>query len=190
MLSKFRATLTGIAPLLMHNERLANPRDPHTRALKQLTAVKKKTDDTLEDIQKTEWRGGLYELEGVVCVPAANVLAALKNGAQKLKRGKDIQSSVFSAEAFYPLIYDGPKDFEKLYADGRFSDYRCVGVNRARVMRSRPVFNKWSVNIALDYDADVVDLDTMLQAMEIAGAQVGICDHRPQYGRFTVEIRK
>lgn len=188
MLSTFKAVLTGTAPLMMHNERLANPKDPHTRALKALTSVKKKTDETLDEIQKVEWVGGLYEKDGVVVLPAANVLAALKNGAQKLKRGKDISSSVFSTEAFYPLNYSGPKDLDKLYADGRFNDYRSVGVNRARVMRSRPVFPQWSAQIDFDFDHDVIDADTIAQALAIAGKQIGVCEHRPQYGRFSLEV--
>lgn len=187
-MESLKAKLAGIAPLLMHNERLANPRDPHTRALKELTAVRKKTDETLAEIQKAEWRGGLYEHNKRVVVPAANVLASLKEGARKLKRGKDIASSVFSLEAFYPLEYDGPKDFEALYDDGRFADYRSVGVNQSRVMRSRPIFPEWAIKIDLQYDADVVDHATLSQSLEIAGVQIGLCDHRPQFGRFTVSL--
>lgn len=182
----FKATITGVAPLMMHNERLANPRDPHTRALKELTSVRSKTDDVLAEIQKAEWRGGLYEHSKRVVVPAANVLAALKEGARKLKKGKDIASSVFSLDAFYPLDFDGPADFESLYNDGRFSDYRSVGVNQARVMRSRPIFPEWTLKICLTYDADVVTPEVLAQSLDIAGNQIGLCDHRPQFGRFTV----
>lgn len=183
-----KAKLTGVSPLLMHNERLANPRDPHTRALKELTAVRKKTDETLEAIQKAEWRGGLYEHNKRVAMPSANVLACLKEGARKLKRGKDIVSSVISLEAFYTFSYNGPEDFEELYNDGRFSDYRSVGVNMSRVMRSRPVFPDWSVKAEFQFDSDVIDQNTIIQALEIAGGQIGLCDHRPQFGRFSVEV--
>jgi hypothetical protein len=176
----FKATLTGTAPLIMHNERLANPRDPHTRALKELTSVRSKTDEVLADIQKTEWRGGLYEFNKRAVVPAANVLA------RKLKQGKAIASSVFSLDAFYVLTYDGPTDFEALYDDGRFSDYRSVGVNQSRVMRSRPIFPEWSIKISLEFDADVVTPEVLSQSLDIAGRQIGLCDHRPQYGRFVV----
>lgn len=36
--------LRGVAPLVMHNSRLANPLDPLKRELSKLTAQKKKTD--------------------------------------------------------------------------------------------------------------------------------------------------
>ena len=57
---RFRITITGTAPLLMHNGRLANPLDPSTQALKSLTSKRKKTDDDLFDIARAEFLGGLY----------------------------------------------------------------------------------------------------------------------------------
>lgn len=49
---------TGTVPMLMHNERLADPLDPHTKALAALTSTRgnaKKTDAHIEDVARAEW---------------------------------------------------------------------------------------------------------------------------------------
>jgi hypothetical protein len=186
-MEKFKFRLRGVAPLIMHNERLANPRDPYAKALKPLTAKKNKTDEVLEQITKLEWRGGLYDVSGKIIMPSANIIACLVEGARKLKRGKDIESSVFAEEAFCSFLYDGPKSIEDLYADNKFLDYRGVVVNGKRIMRSRPIFHSWEVRGELVYDSEVINKDTMDESLEIAGLRIGLCDHRPQFGRFEVE---
>lgn len=189
-MQKYKVKLVGVAPIMFHNERLANPMDPFTRELKKLTDKsrgKNKSDELTVEIQKLEWRAGFYEHEGRVCVPAANVIACLKEGAKKIKKGKDVSSGVFSETAFFPLEYEGPKTIEGLWQDGKFLDYRCVGVQQRRVMRARPVFRQWALSIELSYDPEIMPPDDLAHAMQIAGERAGLCEHRPQYGRFVVE---
>ncbi len=187
-MKRIEFVLTGIAPLMMHNERLANPRDPQTAALKKLATQRKKSDETLEQVAKLEWFAGLYEQDGVVVLPADNILATIKAGARKRKLGKQAEAGVFSEKRAFPLQYDGPKDIHALWEDGRFFDYRSVKVMQARCMRARPRFDEWSVRVELVFDPEVLSDVDLIEAIETAGTLAGLCEKRPQFGRFSVEV--
>lgn len=186
-MKSIKMKLTGISPLMTHNERLANPRDPETQKLKALTSIKKKTEELLERIAKQEWEAGLYEEKGVPVIPADNVLACLKEAAKKQKLGKVVAAAVFSQEASFALEYDGPKNREELWQDGRFFDYRTVVVSRRRVMRARPKFDEWSVTVELTFDPEQISEAELMDSMATAGLSIGLCEKRPQFGRFEVE---
>ena len=179
--------LTGIAPLMMHSERAANPRDKGTIELKKIATQKKKSEETLEQLAEMEWRLGIYEQAGVPCLPADNLLACVKEGARKRKIGKQVEAGVFTEQKYFTLDYDGPKTVDGLWKDGRFFDYRSVGVNQRRVMRARPRFDEWSAVVAMVFDEELISESDLLDVCGIAGLQVGLCEKRPQFGRFQVE---
>lgn len=183
-------TLTGTAPLLMHNERLADPTSKWSKALKSISGKRKKTDEDLADLKRAEWFGGIYtdEAEKPV-VPVDWVLAAALAGAKKSKDGPKVKSGVFEVAPHSLLKFDGPGSLEELYDDGRFIDYRGVGVNGKRIMRCRPRFPNWSIDVSLMFDATVVDGRELLRFIEVAGSLIGIGDYRPRFGRFTVTQR-
>lgn len=187
-MKKIAFKLTGIAPLMLHNERLANPRDPKTAELKPLISQRKKTPEILDQIAKLEWYAGLYEDKGRVVVPGDNILAAIKEGARKNKLGKQVQSGVFCDKPNFPLEYDGPKNIDKLWDDGRFFDYRSVKVQQNRTMRARPKFQEWAVRVELAYDPEVISESDLIQSVETAGTMIGLCEKRPSFGRFAVEV--
>jgi hypothetical protein len=182
-----KAKLVGVSPIMFHNERLANPEDKFKRELSKLTSQKKKTDDQIKQIKWIEWEGGFYERDGKPIVTSDVVLATLLNGARKLKKGMDVSSGVIETEDHFFLGYEGPKTIEKLKGDMRFCDYRSVVVAGRRVMRARPIFKGWSLEIGLQFDTEIIDESTLWQALEIAGERVGMCERRPRYGRFVVE---
>lgn len=185
------AKLVGISPLMTHNEQLANPLNPVTRELKKLTHQRGKSDDLLEQIMKLEWLGGLYTEDGKVGMPGDNVMACLKEGARKRKQGKDFAAGVLPTAAFFPLIYDGPKEPEALWNAGKFLDYRGVVIGGKRLMRARPIFRAWSLDVAFEYDPEIVNEEQIREALEIAGERCGLCERRPSkggsFGRFVVE---
>jgi hypothetical protein len=186
-MQKVNYTLVGLAPLMMHNERLANPRDPYTKALKELTSQKPRTEEIQNQMASVEWRAGLYDHNGVVSVPSDNVIAAIKEGARKRKLGKQASAGVFAERRHFPLAYDGPQDIETLAKDDRFIDYRSVGVKGQRIMRCRPRFDEWSLPIELVVDPEVFAVSDLQQALEMAGLVIGLCEKRPQFGRFRIE---
>ncbi len=186
------AKLVGISPVMTHNEQLANPLSPVTRELKKLTTQKGKSDDLLEQIMKLEWLGGLYlDANQKVAMPGDNLIACLKDGARKRKQGKEFAAGVMSSAAYFPLSYDGPKEAEPLWTDGRFLDYRGVVISGKRVMRARPIFRAWSLNVDFTFDPEILNEEQILEALSIAGERCGLCERRPSkggsFGRFIVE---
>lgn len=180
--------ITGISPLLMHSDRFANPLDPATKAHKELTGKRKKTDADHEAIAKSEWMGSLYH-DPVVgpYIPGQNLDATLQEAAKLQKLGKKFKQAVMVIEDQVPLIYTGPRDPEALFAAG-FLDVRGVKVAMAKLMRCRPKFNQWAAQFTVAFNEDVLNTEEVLKAINDAGSLIGVCDYRPRFGKFTAEV--
>lgn len=86
------------------------------------------------------------------------------------------------------LNYSGPKDKDKIYADPRFTLRKGVAVQKARIIRIRPMIpTGWSLTFEVEFDDTIVNPKSLLKAMTDAGSLVGIGDWRPKFGRFLVE---
>ena len=180
----------GSCPLLMHSERGANPLDKSVQAHKKLTSKRAKTDEDQIAIAWSEYQLAIYhDAEIGPYIPAQNIDRTIVEGARKNKLGKKFESSARCTLDKIPVIYEGPRDVRGLY-DAGFVDVRSVGVNRARVMRVRPVFRSWSLQFDFAYDETEIEEDSIVLAAESAGRLVGLCDYRPRFGRFDVEVVK
>lgn len=176
-------------PLVMHNGRLADPLNPLAKKLKGLTAKRKKSDDDLMEIQRVEWEGGLYyDPKTGPYVPADTVAACIISGAKQSRRGTLLKASINNIlEPRIPLQYSGPRTLEALWADPVYRDVRGVVVAGRRVMRCRPCFPPpWKLTFTLEYD-DMNEEDILAVCVD-AGKKAGLCEMRPRYGRFAVEI--
>jgi hypothetical protein len=182
---------TGIRPLLMHNGLMADPTNPLVRRSKEITSKgsKKMTDADYEEKNRLDWEGGLYwDTEDGLIIPSDNIERCIQLGAQKSRIGKDVQAAVFCTAPHVAIDYTGPKDKEKLYADPRFSLRKGVAVNKARVIRIRPMLpTGWSLTFEVEFDESIVNPKSLLKAMTDAGALIGLGDWRPKFGRFLVE---
>lgn len=187
MYEKVSFEIEGVAPLLMHNGQLADPLNPFVREMKKITAKgRKKTDHDLEELARLEFCGGLYAGEnGEPVIPGELIEATLRDAARKSRNGKDALCGIIS-DGNWPLVFDGPKTAEKLWKEPRFRDTRGAGVNRARVMRTRPRFDAWKLSFEVMYLPDVVNRGQVVEWCERAGRDVGLCDYRPRFGRFVV----
>jgi len=173
----------------MHNGQLADAMAPATKALKEITARRKKTDEDIAEIRHLEWLGSLYlDEQGRPCIPADNILSLIVAGAKKDKNGGEAKSGVMTEIGCdtFALGYDGPRNVDALYADPRFVDCRSAKVMSARVIRTRPIFRSWTLCIKVLYNEDVIDEQTITQALEMSGERVGLGDYRPRFGRFAV----
>jgi hypothetical protein len=186
-MTTIEAHIRGIAPMLMHNGQLANPRNEFAKKMKQISSIRKKTDDDYEAMSKTEFLGGLYYSKDIgIYMPADNLQAMLVDGAKKSKLGTAFKAAVFVFDDA-PLIYNGPRDPEKLYQDEKFVDIRGCGVQASRVMRTRPRFNEWELkfSVAVMPEAEV-NPDQVVDALTIAWRLNGLGDYTPRFGRFEV----
>lgn len=180
--------LIGTKPMLQHSDCLADPLNPKTKAHKELTSKRKKTDDDHEAIAKSEWLASLYFNEETgPYIPGQNIYASMVSGAKLSKLGKQIQRGCEVVEDECPLEYEGPRDIKGLWNE-RFYDARSVKVQAARLIRYRPIFKKWATTCTIAFDEQAIDSAQIIKCLQDAGAYCGIGDYRPRFGRFEVEV--
>lgn len=187
-------TLDGKTPLLMHNPQMVDPQFEVNRQIKALTSKRKKTDEDLAQIEKLEWYGGLYVAPNgkgpEVVQPTSKVRKCLINTAKISKLGKTIERALSFAALNVPLVYDGPKDIDKLWADQRFRSRLSVGIGNKRVIRVRPQFSQWKLVLDGVFVEDAgINFDEFERIVELAGVVEGIGDNRVNgYGRFVGKV--
>jgi hypothetical protein len=177
--------------MLMHNGLMADPTNPFTRRIKEITSKgsKKLTDSDYEERDWLEWQAGLYwsDKDGPV-IPSDNIERCIQLGAQKSRIGKDVQAAVFCTAPEIKVDYEGPRTKEKMYADKRFSLRKGVAIQKSRVIRLRPMIpTGWSLTFDLEFDDSILNEKNLVKAMVDAGALIGLGDWRPKFGRFCVE---
>ena len=182
--------VVGTSPLLMHNPRMVDPEFEINRQMKVLTGKRKKTDEDLRQIGRLEWFGGMYEVEGVVVQPTSKLRKCLINAGRISKQGKSIERALSLSELNVPLIYEGPKELNKLFEDKRYTSRLSVGIGNKRVMRVRPQFSQWGLRVKGLFIEDAgLNLSEFEHIAELAGLSEGIGDNRVNgYGRFTIKV--
>lgn len=184
-MDKLTATLKGIAPLLMHNGQLADPMNEHARilsaALKE--AKKSRTDTAWEVAYKAEFLGGLYLDEKLEpCLPGELIEATIIEGAKKSKQGKEVRAGVI-VDGNFALKYKGPRTADDLWK-AKFYKTASARVGQNRVMRTRPMFPEWACVFTVQFNPGLINRKDLIRFIEKAGAEVGLGDYRPRYGRF------
>jgi len=181
-----RLRITGVRPILLHNGQLADPLNQHSKAMKQISGKRNKTDSDHLQMAKLEFMGALYWNKDLgVILPPEVLEATAICGAKKLKSGPKAKAGLIF-EKMAKLEYDGPTGLEELWADERFRLTIGVKVGASRVMRTRPKFDEWSAVIEFDYDDAIANKTEVVEWFYRAGMEVGMCDWRPKYGRFSV----
>lgn len=186
--------LVGTSPLLQHNIQLANPDNEWAKRIAQITAKRTKTEDDRKAISKLEFVGSLYVEEGRVVVPKTNVRKCFQEAAKVTKKGKDITRAVNplpAGELNSVLAYKGPDTVEELVEDQEFYDITSVGVGQKRVLRTRPIFRAWAVDVEWELIPNVMDYEVFVEIVQLAGRIEGLGDNRMGgYGRFEAEVKK
>jgi hypothetical protein len=176
MSSSISFNIEGISPLLMHNGQLANPLNPLVKQMKSLTGL-----------SRLEFRAGLYlSPSGQVEIPSEVLESCLIEGAKKSKLGKQFKSAIAIMQNS-PLDYGEQLTVDELWErNEEFADVRGVKVGTSRIMRTRPIFRVWGLEFEVSFNADLVNPEQIMLAVDDAGAQVGLCDYRPKFGRFQI----
>jgi hypothetical protein len=196
-MKEMKLKITGVAPLLMHDNKGANPLSKYAKGMKKLNGVRGKTPEQYEELARLDWESGLYLHHGTVKMPARCIEKCFLMGARKFKKGKQYESGVFLEEDFCELDYAGTKikvldnkefptpELDKYYEE--HNNIQMVKVGTAQIPRCRPIFHDWSFECTLLFDPSIIDDDTLLDACVTAGRLVGLLEQRPRLGRFTVE---
>lgn len=184
--------ITGTSPLLMHSDRLVNTFDPLAKEIKMLTNKKKKTEEIQYEILRLKWKGAMYYDDKIgPYIPAHVLKACILRASTKTKEGPKVRSGLMVLDDKNKLEYDGARDMDKMWKNGKFTDIRAVCVGRSRVMGCRPVFNNWILNASIIVDPTQLEPADVLRFLETAGQLVGMCDFRPEkggnFGRFSAE---
>jgi hypothetical protein len=180
--------IRGTAPMLHHNSQLADPLNVHARALKKISAKRKKTDDDYADMARVEMLGGLYWTESAgLHIPGENIEACLIGAAKFKKLGAGFKRSLQVVELTCPMIGTGaPGTPDKIADNPDFRFVKSVKVGTARIMRTRPIFEKWSCEFTVMYDQNQLQREDIIEAAQSAGLMVGLGDWRPRFGKFEV----
>lgn len=185
-------TMTGTAPLIMHNVRTADPLDYYAKEIAKLTKKRtNKTEADMEEIGRLKFAAGLYyDAEIGPYLPAQNIFRCLIEAGSMTRDGKKIERGIVFLSDRSPLEYNGPRDIESLWGDGttKFVDRRIVVVQRQRIVATRPIFPEWAAQFEIEVDPEVLDLDHFGDIARKAGRSVGVGDFRRFYGKFAVEL--
>lgn len=187
MYQNLKLRVTGVSPLLCHNGSLADPMNPTVKEMKKITSKRGKTEADLEELARLEWLGGLYIENGKLVIPSMNIEATFVEGAKKTRMGKQALAGAFCQENPV-IIYDGPTDLKELWRDENFRLTVGAKVQRARIMRTRPMFKQWALEFVFTFNDEVLNESTVLEIFKTAGELVGFGDWRPKFGRFTVTV--
>lgn len=196
-MSRLVVRVMGTTPLLMRNPRLADPLDPMTRRIKEITGKTRKTIADHEALARLEWEGSLYidEPHGPY-VPAEWIWRSLTEGGRTVRLGKSIERGLLidHRDRLVPVVYEGPRDIAGLWADPGFRLTRSVNANPSsskvsRTPRCRPMFQVWSLEVGFLFNVSQADEDKVQHAAELAGQMIGMGDGRSiGYGRFVANV--
>lgn len=176
--------IQGESPLLMHNGQTADPLNDFSKQMKRISGKRSKTEEDYLELARVEWFAGLYLKDKMPCIPGFVIEAALTEAARKSRRGKLALAGIIIPDDS-PLIYDGSKDLSELWEDKRFRLTAGVRIKQNRIMRTRPRFDEWSAEVKVMFDPAVLNESDVKEIMQVAG-NVGVCDWRPKFGRFSV----
>ena len=181
-MKSFRLGIQGIAPLLLHKysvnaeqEVQSNTRRVHLRQMLPR--------DAAEAVAYRLPDGQLYLPSEALHRSIAEAAAEFKQRGMRKSLKYIVPAAVTIADSvltFKPKI----KDFE---VDARPV---VIPATKGRVMRYRPRLEQWAIETQLDVDDEILDPDTCLAIIEVAGRRQGVGDYRPArmgpFGRFAV----
>jgi len=176
MQSLIDVEIRGVKSLMMHSPAA------------MLKPKSKKVKSSEHDPEQ-EAKEGLYLNEkGEIGVPSFAVLSAMRKAATQLKKAgsgkKTLKDFVFSGLEITPEFIVLPNQKYEI-------DIRPVVIQRARIMRARPIFKDWGLKFQiLIRDEQTWDAGTVRQVLEEAGKYQGLLEFRPLYGQFEIVSMK
>lgn len=157
------------------------------KALKQMRDKQQKRAKMAKEAKDpvAEFNGAKYlDSKGRDCVRAAffkNAIVSACRYAEDLKMTV-IRGALFVEGDLLPIQYK-----ECVMRE----DTVRVGMGTAD-LRYRPEYQDWAVDMVLEYNANVLTSEQVLNLVRLAGFSVGICEWRPEkngdFGRFDIDM--
>lgn len=174
-MEKIIVRIEGISPLLMHRFPVSSE-DPKSKIKDQ-----RKTQDDVESYLYADEQGKLVQ-------PSTHIIGSLKRAGVKFQipgQGKTTYKNLMGSGA---VIID-PVMIPHLIQAWTI-DRRPVVVQKARIVRSRPILKEWALSFFVEYDQDEIPKSVLKELFDYAGRRVGLGDFRPDkggsFGRFIV----
>jgi hypothetical protein len=134
----------------------------------------------------------LYMHDGVPVIPQPNLFRSLIDAGSFIKSGKSKMST--QRTSLVPACLSIEEVASPIISDSDWSvDTRPVRIpsTGGRVLRHRPIFERWSLEFHLLIDTEILAEKVARQLVDIAGSRIGLGDFRPAckgpYGRFVVD---
>jgi hypothetical protein len=179
-----RFKITGVSPILQNNP-------AKMQASKGTELGGKKTYDPVIEAEAAVYRNDRKEIVvPSIAFRAAMFKACTGRKINKLSAKTAVAASVFPVEQECILL-DGKG---KPIKDYKIHSCRCV-VNKAGIIRTRPMIEHWSTVLALEVDTNFLGKgceQVLEQLLNLAGKIAGVMDWRPEklgtFGRFTAKL--
>ena len=171
----FEVEIEGTSPYLMHKFYGLDDGSAEKRS---------KTRIGVPDWKKEAEKALYKNTKGEVYVPALQIEGAMVKSAvtEKIpgRRGKTYKDLVKAFVFVEPdEIIMHPQKWEM--------DARAVVIQRNRVVRYRPKWDKWSLKFYLTiHESEQIPSEVIKLILDGAGRFTGIGDYRPRFGRFIV----
>ena len=155
--------------------------------------VKGRRGTTIPTAEVEAERGCYRDMDGDCSFPSMGFRACIVEASKPFKDPTNKRVSVRYAMSciqiepeWVKLLDDNDNPITEYVIDSR----RAVLNKGPSVIRSRPRFDSWQAEFAINYDTEVILAEPILRALVSAGKRVGIGDFRGTcngpYGRFEV----
>ncbi len=138
---------------------------------------------------RIEWYASLYTENGKIILPSEVLEAAFLGGAKKIKAGQKVQAGMFVEENALLDFDGGDLSIDQLWERDQNRLTVGVRIQRAKVMRTRFIARSWQALIKVVFDDSLLNKSEVSEIISITGSQVGLCDWRPKFGRFTASLK-
>jgi hypothetical protein len=203
-MEQYQITLTGLTPLLMHNDNLG--------FIESIEAWRKEPENKASSKSGDDrspawtWIGYIYHDGKNLGVASDNIMTMLREGGAKVLTGKgketykkQTQSGIMLDQQQFDLYVDGElievANIKKLIGNSDFNQHlktaeslgfellvKRAKIGRAKHIRVRPLFRQWTLIgsiTVLDSELTGLKKETLETILKQAGALCGLCDWRP-----------
>lgn len=184
-----KVQITGTTPLMLSNPQTVNPFNEFTRALKELTSKRTKTDEDQEQIYRLKFLSSPYLNNKMQYImPAQSIHKSLVSAAKENKLGKKFERSLFIyADAIIEFEHKNYLPAELYENYKQYVDIRPAGLQGSKIPACRMRIDEWSFVTEIVFDETQINDSEVWNALNIAGLRYGIGTYRLQYGRFKAE---